>query len=223
LALVSKLSAVYPHSQNHSRLATLRYDLAMPPVPSSDLPASMAILGLLVRKSDTAAGIGIRLAETFPRADWHRSTVPKNMPSLVTQRLVKRVSKGAEPGADQFEATAKGVTHFLEWVRDSADPFHFPPMRDVYQGRLSFAEWDDLEWLVGSVRAAEASYRVECAAAQGRVKAIARVARRALEPDWRSKLAFIQSADEAVLMGMMLRRFQKLGDELERLLEEETD
>lgn len=182
----------------------------------------MAILGLLVRKSDTGAGVGIRLTETFPRAGWHRSTVAKTIPSLVDQRLVKRVSRGAEPGADHFEVTEKGVTHFLEWVRDSADSFHFPPMRDVYQGRLSFAEWDDLEWLVGSVRAAEDSYRVECAASQGRVKAIARAARRALEPDWRSKLAYIQSADEAVLMGMMLRRFQKLGDELERLLEEET-
>jgi hypothetical protein len=132
------------------------------------------------------------------------------------------VSKGAEPGADRFEATAEGVTHFLEWVRDSADSFHSPPMRDVYQGRLSFAEWEDLDWLIASVRSAEDSFRIEFAAAQGRVKAIERSARRALESGWRSKLDYIQSADEAALLGKEFRRFQKLGDELERLVEEES-
>lgn len=96
-------------------------------------------------------------------------------------------------------------------------------MRDAYQGRLSFAEWDDLMWLVESVRTVEASYRVEYAAAQGRAKAVARSARRALETGWRSKLDFLQLADEAGLMGREFRRFQKLGDELEKLIQEESE
>lgn len=222
LALVSKESVLYPYSQNHSLWAALRYDPVMPPARSTDLPASMAILGLLIRKSDTGASVGVRLTETFPRARWPRTTVHKTMPGLVSKKLVKLVSEGIEPGANYYEATERGVTHFLAWVRDSAGLFRLPPMRDAYQGRLSFADWGDLEWLVESVRTAEASYRVEYAAAQGRVKAVARAARRALESDWRSKLAFIQSADEAVLSGVMLRRFQKLGDELEKLIEEES-
>lgn len=107
LAPVSGSSTPYPYSQNHSLCVTLRYDLPMPPARSTDLPASMAILGLLIRNGDTGAGVGIRLTETFPRARWPRATVHKTMPGLVDKELVKLVSEGVEPGANYYEATER--------------------------------------------------------------------------------------------------------------------
>lgn len=194
----------------------------MPPTRSGDVPASMAILGLLVQNSDTAAGVGVRLVETFPRANWSRTAVHKAMPVLVKQRLVRLVARGSEPGLDRYEATVRGIARFRAWVRESSTlPL---PIRDAFQGRLSFAEQDDLDLLIEDVRQAESAQRIECAAAQGRVKAMSRSMRRRSSgaASWRSKLDFIQAADETVLLGLMLRRLQKLGDELEGLLEEQS-
>jgi hypothetical protein len=56
----------------------------MPQARSGDLSASMAILGLLVQRSDTASGVGVRLTEMFPRAQWSRTSVHKNIPVLIT-------------------------------------------------------------------------------------------------------------------------------------------
>jgi hypothetical protein len=191
----------------------------MPQARSGDLPASMAILGLLVQRSDTASGVGVRLTEMFPRAQWSRTSVHKNIPGLVKQRLVRLVAKGAEPGLDCYEATTRGIARFRAWISESTAVS--PPMRDAFQGRLSFVEQDELDMLIETVRQAEAAYRIEYAGAQGRVKGVSRSMRRSSEvSSWQSKLEFIQSGDEAMLLGMMFRRLQKLGDELERLLEE---
>lgn len=186
---------------------------------SGDLSASMAILGLLVQQPDTAAGIGIRLVELFPRAHWSRSVVHNNLPSLAKQRLVRLVAEGSEPALDRYEATAEGIVRFREWVHQSTT---LPPtVRDALQGRLPFVELDDLMSLVGMVRQSEDAYRMEYAAAQVRVKTITRSMRRSHGTvEWRAKLQFIQSGDEAMLLGLMLRRLQRLGDELETLLEE---
>lgn len=188
------------------------------PTPSGDLSASIALLGLLVRQPDTAAGLGVRLTEMFPRAHWSRGTVHNNMPSLVKQRLVRLVARGHEPALDRYEATAEGIIRFREWLRQSKIT---PRLRDAFQGRLPFMEQDELASLIETVRQSENAYRMEYAAAQGRVKVVTRTMRRSSgSVDWRSKLQFIQSGDEAMLLGMMFRRLQRLGDELETLLEE---
>jgi len=186
---------------------------------SGDLSASMAILGLLVQQPDTAAGIGIRLTELFPRAHWSRTTVHKNLPSLAKQRLVRLVSEGSEPALDRYEATAEGIIRFGQWVHQSTT---LPPtVRDALQARLPFVELDGLMSLIEMVRRSEDAHRMEYAAAQGRVKTITRSMRRSRGAvDWRAKLQFIQSGDEAMMLALMVRRLQRLGDELETLLEE---
>lgn len=180
----------------------------------------MAILGLLVQEPDTLSGVGTRLAELFPRAHWQRNAVHNTMPSLEKQRLVRLVSRGAEPGLDRYEATEEGIACFQEWLSQST---RLPPsMRDAFQGRLPFVERDELVALIETVRQSEAAYGIECAAAQGRVKAVMRSMRRSpASTDWRTKLRFVQCGDESMLLGLMFRRLQKLADELERLLEEE--
>lgn len=184
-----------------------------------DLSASMAILGLLVQQPDTAAGIGIRLVELFPRAHWSRTTVHNNLPSLLGQGLVRLVEKGSEPSLSRYEPTTAGAGRFRAWLHQSTTLS--PTVRDALQGRMAFVERDELASLIEMVRQSEDAYRMEFAAAQGRVKTITRSMRRSRGTvDWRAKLQFIQSGDEAMLLGLMLRRLQRLGDELETLLEE---
>jgi DNA-binding PadR family transcriptional regulator len=182
----------------------------------------MAILGLLVERPDTGAGLGLRLNEVFPRARWPRNVVHGNMPSLLKQGLVRLVAKGQEPALDRYEATERGIARFRAWVRQSTT---LPPvLRDGLQGRLRFVEREELASLVGTVRDCEAACSLEYAAAHGRLKSARRLARRPGEaqPDWRSKLRLIQVGDEAMLWGMMVRRLQHLGDELEALLGDDS-
>jgi hypothetical protein len=102
----------------------------MPPTRTDSLPASMAILGLLVEQPDTAAGLGLRLTEVFPRARWSRNVVHNNTPSLVKQGLVLS-TKGPEPAFDRFEVTKRGMARFREWVNQS---MALPPiLRDGLQ------------------------------------------------------------------------------------------
>lgn len=184
-----------------------------------DLSASMAILGLLAQQPDTAVGIGIRLVELFPHAHWSRTTVHNNLPSLISQGLVRLVDKGNEPSFSRYETTTAGAGRFRAWLHQSTTLS--PTVRDALQGRMAFVERDELASLIEMVRQSEDAYRMEFAAAQGRVKTVTRSMRRSQGTvDWRAKLQFIQSGDEALLLGLMLRRLQRLGDELETLLEE---
>jgi len=129
----------------------------------------MVILGLLVERSDTAAGVGSRLAGSFPRARWPRNSVHNSLPSLVKQGVVRTVSRGSEPALDRYEATAEGAIRFRAWVRQSID---LPPaLRDGLHARLQFIELDELQSLVEMVRGSERACSMEYAAAQSRMHA----------------------------------------------------
>jgi hypothetical protein len=182
----------------------------------------MAILGLLVEQSDTAAGVRVRLNEVFPRAKWPRNVVRDNMPSLLKQGFLRLVAKGSEPALDRYEATEQGMARFHAWVSQSTT---LPPvLRNRLQARLRFAERDELASLIGTVRDSEAACSQECAAAHSRLKTANRLARRSkdAQSDWRLQLRLILMGDDAMLRGMMARRLQRLGDELEDLLDEES-
>jgi hypothetical protein len=192
----------------------------MPPTRRGDLPASIAILGLLVERGDTAASVGMRLNEVFPRARWPRNVVHGNVPSLLKQGFVRLVAKGAEPAFDRYEATEQGIAHFRAWVTQSMT---LPPvLRDGLQARLRFAEREELQSLIATVRESEDACSMEYAAAHARLKRTTRMQRRRgrAQMDWRAKLELIQLSDEVMLWGMMARRLQRLGDELEGLLED---
>jgi hypothetical protein len=141
------------------------------------------------------------------------------MPSLINQGLVRLVGEGSEPSLNRYEPTAAGAGRFRDWLHRSTTLS--PTVRDALQGRMAFVEQNELASLIEMVRQSEDAYRMEYAAAQGRVKTVTRSMRRSRGAvDWRVKLQFIQSGDEATLLGMMFRRLQRLGDELETLLEE---
>ena len=69
----------------------------------------MAILGLVVQKTDTVNGLGVRLIERFPDAQWSRSVAHNSLPSLEKQGLVRMVDRGAERALDRYEATDEGI------------------------------------------------------------------------------------------------------------------
>jgi hypothetical protein len=189
---------------------------------TGELSASMVILGLLVEQPDTVAGVGVRLAQIFPHAQWSPNAAHGNVPSLEKQGFVRLVKRGPQPSLDRFEATPEGFLRLRQWVRTAiAMP---PTLRDALQAKLEFVELDELRELIASVREAEDAYASEYAAAHGRVLGAKRPPRRgaARNPDWREKLRAIQMTDEMMLWALMAERTRRLGDELEELYEEAT-
>jgi hypothetical protein len=61
----------------------------------TELTASIAILGLIVRRPDTLAGLRVRVAQGFPGVERGRSTAYNTLKSLRDQRLVHVAGIGA--------------------------------------------------------------------------------------------------------------------------------
>jgi len=112
---------------------------------------SLAVLGLLVERSDTLGGIAIRLDWQFPDALWSRSTLPNGMKGLLRKQHARLIAKGGKPRQDRYEATDSGAAYFHAWKRESAA---VPRMlRDALQGKLAFSTRADLPVLIENARA----------------------------------------------------------------------
>jgi DNA-binding PadR family transcriptional regulator len=185
---------------------------------SGDLSVSMAVLGLLVEQPDTGAGVGVRLLQRFPRAGWSRSSVHNNLPSLIKQGHVRLVKEGHKPALNSYEATAQGVAHFRQWMRESvAMP---PVLRDALQGKLAFSTPEDLPAFAESVRQEKEAYRQMYAAAHRRFRETLQHIPQAAgtEADWEEAIGDIQAADEAEFWGQMVTRRQRLLNALDGFL-----
>jgi DNA-binding PadR family transcriptional regulator len=187
------------------------------------MSSSMAVLGLVVQRPDTIAGVAFRLSETFPRAYWSPGAAHSNMPNLAKQGLLRVMQKGQEPTLDRYEATAKGIAEFSEWmVRSISLP---PALRDGLQARLEFIELGEPVALLGMVREAQRGCRLEYAEAHNRWRAFTNLASRHVQEDLRPDevlnhgLKGIQLMDEVMLWGAQAKRLTSLYDQLEGLLE----
>jgi DNA-binding PadR family transcriptional regulator len=190
---------------------------------TGEMSSSMAVLGLVVQRPDTIAGVAFRLSETFPRAYWSPGAAHSNMPNLAKQGLLSVVQKGPEPTLDRYEATAKGIAEFSEWmVRSISLP---PALRDGLQAKLEFIELGDPVALLRMVREAQRGCRLEYAEAHKRWRTFtnleSRHAREDLTPDEMLShgLKGIQLMDEVMLWGTQAKRLTSLYDQLEGLLE----
>jgi DNA-binding PadR family transcriptional regulator len=194
---------------------------------TGDAAPQMLVLGLVVRQSDTVAGIGRRLADDFRVAGFPRGSAHSNLPSLAEKGYVRLAAHGppGRPTLNRYEATPAGREHFLEWLRCSEAPVL---VRDVLQCKLELVEREDLASLVRFVHMLEAMFTDMCDTARVRVLKEQR-SRRARAgqlggasqpPDWRQKLRGIQNKDEANLWGLMAQRLELLGEDLEELLAE---
>jgi DNA-binding PadR family transcriptional regulator len=187
---------------------------------TGELSSSMAVLGLVVRRPDTIAGVALRLSETFPRARWSPGAAHSNMPSLARQGLLRVVREGPEPTLDHYEATPEGLAEFRRWKRRSSS---LPPVsRDGLQARMEFVEQlEELSALVEMVREAERDCRSEYAAAHGRWKAYTNLGPSAptgAEHLLEGGLRRIQLMDEVMLWGAQAKRLGRLSGQLEGLL-----
>jgi DNA-binding PadR family transcriptional regulator len=183
----------------------------------------MAILGLVIQEADTAAGVGARLVDRFPRARWSRSVAHNDLPSLARQGLVRLVEQGAKPSLDRYEATPEGVEQFRDWLRASSMG---PPMlRDALSAKLVFSDEDDLPGLLRAIREEERICVAEFEAAQTRLNAARRLG--LLGPangaEWAGRVQSAVMTDEAMMWGQRAKRLQCLRQELEEPEDDELE
>lgn len=194
---------------------------SMPPMPafsSGKLTPQMMVLGLVIQQQDTASGVARRLDDQFASARFPKSSAYNNMRGLAGKGYLRLVEKGVEPSLDRYEATSEGIEVFRGWLRHTELP---PVVCDALQCKLEFLEREDLVALIRIVREEERAYTAAFAAAQLEVKAEQRLRRVRGKPvDFNTRLRGIQKQDEAKLWGLMAKRLQCLGDELEEFLDE---
>jgi DNA-binding PadR family transcriptional regulator len=199
----------------------------MAPPRKGDLTASMAILGLVVQKTDTVNSLGARLVQRFPHAQWSRSVAHNSLPSLEKQGLVRMVEQGAERALDRYEATDTGIEEFRDWLRtSSAAPV---ALRDAVHAKLELAEEQDVPDLILAIREEEEACAREFAAASSRLNVAWQLKRlgpagdvehSASDAHLGSRVRRALMTDEAMLWGMRARRLRRLRRELEDLAED---
>jgi len=188
----------------------------------------MAILGLVVQRTDTVNSLGVRLVERFPHAQWSRSVAHNSLPSLEKQGLVRLVEHGAERALDRYEATDSGVEEFRDWLRaSSAAPL---ALRDAVHAKLELAEEEDVPDLIAAIREEEEACAREFAAASSRLNVEWQLKRlggptngAGQQPgnaDLRGRVRRALMTDEAMLWGMRARRLRRLRRELEDTVED---
>jgi DNA-binding PadR family transcriptional regulator len=181
----------------------------------SDLSGSMAILGLLIQRPDTASGVALRLTEEFPRTQWSRSIAHNTLPSLAKQGFVRLVEKGSRGSLDRYEATKEGVEEFRGWLRESVAVA--PALRDVLHATLALVGDEDLPWLVKAIKDQEESCRQQAEQAQRRRNEARR--RRLLGSRARNAMMIY----EVVLWSQTANRLKRLRKDLEGSDDEEID
>ncbi len=187
----------------------------------------MAILGLVVQKTDTVNSLGARLVERFPHAQWSRSVAHNSLPSLEKQGLVRMVEHGAERALDRYEATDAGIEEFRDWLRaSSAAPL---ALRDAVHAKLELAEEEDVPDLIAAIHEEEEACAREFAAASSRLNVEWQLKRLGpangagpaqSTPDLRGRVRRALMTDEAMLWGMRARRLRRLRRELEDTVED---
>ncbi len=128
----------------------------------------MMILGLVVQRSDTVAGIARRLNDQFASARFSKTTAYVRLPALAEQGYLRVVEEGPpdEPTLNRYEATRRGIAHFRKWLRNTELP---PIIRDALQCKLEFLQREDLQDLVRLVNEEEVAYTAAYAIARARV------------------------------------------------------
>jgi DNA-binding PadR family transcriptional regulator len=195
----------------------------MPAFSAGDPTPQMMVLGLVVQQGDTVSGVARRLADEFAHAQFSKNCAHGNLPRLADKGYIRLVEPGppGESTLDRYEATPEGIDYFRQWLRHTELP---PVVRDAMQFKLEFLERADLQALIKIVRNEEAAYTAAFDSARTRVlrEQRSRRARRSSprDADWRVKLRAIRNKDESNLWGLMSNRLERLGDELEKLLNE---
>lgn len=124
-----------------------------------DLPAHMAVLGLVIeRPNQTVAWYANALAQRFPRAGFGKSTAYNALRRMArgdAQRVRCTHAAGGQDGAmDRYVAVPDGNEIFHSWM--FRPPTAIPAVRQAIYGRIALAQLEDLPRLIGVVREEEA-------------------------------------------------------------------
>jgi DNA-binding PadR family transcriptional regulator len=120
---------------------------------TTGLSAGEAVLGLVIERPARGSDLERRLKERFGWARYSYSTAYSALRRLEKDGLVRAVEADpSDSGALAYEATAKGVDHFREWVRA---PTSTPIPREELHARIALCEPRDLPRLIDVVHSQE--------------------------------------------------------------------
>lgn len=125
---------------------------------SDELPAHMAVLGLVIeRPNQTVAFYAKALAERFPRAAFGPSTAYNALRQMAQSKnprvFCTRDAPGTDLTLDLYEAIPDGQEAFRSWM--FRPPSAIPPVRQAIYGRIELARLDDLPQFIQNVRVEE--------------------------------------------------------------------
>ncbi len=156
-----------------------------------EFSAGMAIMGLVIQRSDTINGVKSRLAERFPTARWSPSAPYEAINSLEGRGYVRVAVGGAARSLNLYEATPEGIGWFRKWFEDLLE--EPPALRDALRGKLEYvADEQDLQVVIEAIREQEEACFEASHAANARLD---RARRRgelgsAKSGDWESRLLY---------------------------------
>lgn len=178
-----------------------------------EFPASLAVLGLLVRQRDTIAGVRLRLAEEHPNAGWPANIVHNSVSSHVAQRFVREVGSRGRSGV-VYEATPEGVEHFRERLRQTS--MALPAMRDALRAKLRYVEDEDgLEGSIREIRVQEEECVRLAEDARNRYRKAMRSLPAGRAQDWRMRRDRALMIDEVKQWYDRAKGLQRLRQDLE--------
>jgi hypothetical protein len=186
-----------------------------PPRPG-ELHAGIAILGLLIRQSDTVAGLGLRLRTEHPGGRWARNSVHTSVPALAEQGFILIARPGRERSLDLYEPTPAGIEHFNAWLRRSTTTL--PADRDALRAKLKYLQAEDqLRAVIGDIVRQEALCAREGEAAVTRYTTARELGRLSAtdERDWRGRVERALMVDEVKLWYERAKRLRRMREQLE--------
>jgi DNA-binding PadR family transcriptional regulator len=184
-----------------------------------ELSANAAVLGLLVERPDSIAGLTNRLPERFPQARFSErasNAVHKALPSLYKQGLVRVVEHRRVRSLDLYQATEAGCRSYREALRAAAAAI--PTIPDALRAWLEeVGDEAELRDFLDVVRQLEAACSAEWAAARKRFlqDRSLRALRGAQEPGWQGRVDRALEIDSVVVWGWNMRRLQRMRVGLE--------
>ncbi len=178
--------------------------------PKGDLTASMAIIGLLMRRPDSASRIKIRLVEEYPHGRWSRGVAYNDMKSLARRGLIRRVHVADRRSEDVYEPAPEGIAAFREFIRDAAGAP--PALRDAMLLWLEHSDESELPAILDVISDLEETARAEFEAAQTRLNTERRLGN--LGPsdgsDWHGSMRELVLAEQTKTCLNHALRLQKL-------------
>jgi DNA-binding PadR family transcriptional regulator len=192
----------------------------VPAARPGELSTGIAILGLLIKRPDTIAGLGVRLRAEHPGGRWPRNSVHTSVPALAENGLVRVARRGRERSLDLYETTTEGVEHFDGWFRRSSGAV--PAQCDALRAKLKYVEREEhLRAVLADMRRREGLCKREAEAAVTRYATARRLslAGDGDEARWRCKLERAVMVDEVNIWYERARGLKRLRQQLEHAMD----